>query len=148
MEIDDLDRAIIAILVEDGRVSNVELAARVGLTPAPCLRRVKQLEAAGVIVGYRARVNAEAAGRVFCVYVAVEITMTNRDVVAEFEEAVASYDEVTEMRRVYGAVDYLIRVDVADSNAYERFQAEKMYPLPGVHRMVSYPTMKTVKSLV
>ena len=130
----------------DGRLSNVELAARVGLTPAPCLRRFKRLEETGVIAGYRARLDPEATGRGFCVYMSVEITMTSREVVEQFEAAVASYEEVTEFRRVYGAVDYLVRVEVQDSNAYERFQAEKMYPLPGMHRIVSYPTMKAIKS--
>lgn len=144
--IDSVDQAILRELTRDGRQSNVELATKVGLTPAPCLRRVKRLESSGVITGYRARIDPVAAGRDFCVYTSVQVTMTSRDVVEQFERTVASYDEVTEMRRVYGEVDYFLRVEVTDNNAYERFQAEKMYPLPGVHRMVSYATMKTVKS--
>lgn len=144
--IDATDRAILRELTIDGRLSNVELASRVGLTPAPCLRRVRRLEESGVIAGYRARLDPVASEREFCVYVLVQITVTSRAVVDEFEAKVASYEEVTEMRRVYGEIDYVIRVDVADNNAFERFQAEKMYPLPGVHRMVSHPTMKAVKS--
>lgn len=144
--IDATDRAILRELTVDGRLSNVELASRVGLTPAPCLRRVRRLEESGVIAGYRARLDPVASGRDFCVYLLVQITMTSKEVVDQFEEMVASYEEVTEMRRVYGEIDYVIRVDVADSNAFERFQTEKMYPLPGVHRMVSHPTMKAVKS--
>ncbi|TNM55839.1 Lrp/AsnC family transcriptional regulator [Brevibacterium sediminis] len=147
-DLDHLDHAILRSLETNGRLSNVELAAEVGLTPAPCLRRVKRLELSGVIAGYRARINPQAVGRSFCVYTSVQVTMTSRDVVEQFEQTVASYDEVTEMRRVYGEVDYFLRVEVEDSNAYERFQAEKMYPLPGVHRMISYSTMKTVKSSV
>jgi len=146
VSLDATDRAILRELVEDGRLSNVELAARVGLTPAPCLRRVRRLEESGVIAGYRARLDPVAAGREFCVYLLVQITMTSGEVVEEFESRVASFPEVTEMRRVYGEIDYVIRVDVADSNAYERFQADKMYSVPGVHRMVSHPTMKTVTS--
>ena len=72
--------------------------------------------------------------------------MTSREVVEQFEQTVASYEEVTEMRRVYAEVDYFLRVEVAASDAYERFLAEKMYPMPGVHRMVSHSTMKTIKS--
>lgn len=144
--IDATDRAILRELTIDGRLSNVELASRVGLTPAPCLRRVRRLEESGVIAGYRARLDPVSSGREFCVYLLVQITMTSKEVVDQFEEMVASYEEVTEMRRVYGEIDYVIRVDVADSNAFERFQTEKMYPLPGVHRMVSHPTMKAVKS--
>lgn len=146
-ELDSTDRAILAALMDDGRLSNVELAARVGLTPAPCLRRVRRLEEAGVIAGYRAVIDPHTSGRGFGVYMLVQITMTSAEVVDEFERTVSSYAEVTEMRRVYGEVDYILRVDVADSNAYERFQAEKMYRLPGVLRMVSHPTMKTVKTL-
>lgn len=144
--LDATDRAILRELVRDGRLSNVELATRVRLTPAPCLRRVKRLEETGVIAGYRVRLDPEATDRAFCVYMSVEITMTSREVVERFEAAVASYEEVTEVRRVYGTVDYLIRVDVKDNDAYKRFQDEKMYPLPGVHRVVSYPTMKVVKN--
>ena len=144
--IDATDRAILRELTADGRLSNVELASRVGLTPAPCLRRVRRLEESGVIAGYRARLDPVSSGREFCVYLLVQITMTSKEVVDQFEEMVASYEEVTEMRRVYGEIDYVVRVDVADSNAFERFQTEKMYPLPGVHRMVSHPTMKAVKS--
>ncbi|MFT3887954.1 MAG: winged helix-turn-helix transcriptional regulator [Arachnia sp.] len=146
--LDQMDRAILAELARDGRLSNVDLAARVGLTPAPCLRRVKRLEADGVIAGYQARLDPEAAGRGFCVYMEVETTMTSQDVVDQFEAALTAYEEVTEMRRVYGAIDYLIRVEVADSGAYERFQTEKMYPLPGVRRIVSHTTMKLIKSII
>lgn len=133
--------------MEDGRLSNVELAGRVGLTPAPCLRRVRRLEDTGVITGYRAVVNPRTSGRGFGVDMLVQITMSSAEGVDEFERTVGSYSEVTEIRRVYGEVDYIIRVDVADSSAYERFQAEKMYPQPGVLRVVSHPTMKTVKTL-
>lgn len=146
LHLDRTDRAIIDELVADGKLSNVELAGRVGLTPAPCLRRVKRLEADGIISGYCARLNPEAVGRSFCVYMAVEITMTSREVVEAFEKEVAAFDEVTEVRRTYGATDYLIRVEVEDSNAYERFQSEKMYALPAIHRITSHPTMRLIKS--
>jgi DNA-binding Lrp family transcriptional regulator len=145
-DVGGIDRAIIDVLVRDARVSNVDLAARVGLTPAPCLRRVRRLEAEGVITGYRARIDPVAAGRSFCVYMQVEIIGTSQRIVEQFEAAVASYDEVTEVRRLYGPVDYLIRVEVADGGAYERFQSERMYPLPAVRRIESYPTMRLIKS--
>ncbi|WP_280249848.1 Lrp/AsnC family transcriptional regulator [Nocardia abscessus] len=144
--IDATDRAILNELTRDGKLSNVELAERVGLTPAPCLRRVKRLEDAGIIAGYRARLDPEAVGRAFWVYMSIEITMTSREVVEEFEATIAGYEEVTAVCRLYGPVDYLARVEVADSNAYERFQAEKMYTLPAVRRITSAPTMKVVKS--
>ncbi|MDQ0820681.1 DNA-binding Lrp family transcriptional regulator [Arthrobacter sp. V4I6] len=128
-------------------MTNLELARRVGLTPAPCLRRVQRLEESGVIAGYRAVIDPAAAGRGHCVIMSVEITMTNRQTVEEFETAVAALDEVTEVRRVYGLPDYIVRVDVADANEYERFQTQKMTKLPGIHRIISHPTMKVIKSL-
>lgn len=148
VRMDAIDRAILRELTVDGRLSNVELASRVGLTAAPCLRRVKRLEESGVIAGYRARLDPVASGRSFCVYVSVQITAPSIDVVQEFEQRMAAFDEVTELQRVYGEIDYMIRVDVADSNAYEKFLTDKLYRLPGVHRMVSHPTMKTIKSPV
>lgn len=146
-KLDAVDREIIFQLSKDGRLSNLELARRVGLTPAPCLRRVQRLEENGVIAGYRAIIHPEAAGRGFCVIMSVEITMTNRQTVEDFETAVAALDEVTEVRRVYGVPDYIVRVDVADGNEYERFQTQKMTKLPGVHRIISHPMMKLIKSI-
>lgn len=144
-KLDALDHEIILQLSEDGRLTNLELARRVGLTPAPCLRRVQRLEADGVIAGYRAVIDPVAAGRGFCVVMSVEITMTDRQTVEDFETSVAALDEVTEVRRVYGVPDYIVRVDVADGNAYERFQTEKMTKIPGVRHIISHPTMKVIK---
>lgn len=100
-----------------------------------------------MIAGYRAVIDPVAAGRSFCVIMSVEITMTNRQTVEDFETAVAALEEVTEVRRVYGVPDYIVRVDVADGNEYERFQTQKMTKLPGVHRIISHPMMKLIKSL-
>ncbi|MFG2732959.1 Lrp/AsnC ligand binding domain-containing protein [Streptomyces canus] len=73
--------------------------------------------------------------------------MTDRQTVEEFERAVAGFDKVTEVRRVFGVPDYIIRVDVADGNAYERFRTEKITKLPAVHRIISHQTMKLVKGI-
>jgi DNA-binding Lrp family transcriptional regulator len=146
-KLDAVDREILFQLSQDGRLTNLELARRVGLTPAPCLRRVQRLEDERVIAGYRAVIDPVAAGRSFCVIISVEITMTNRQTVEDFETAVAALEEVTEVRRVYGVPDYIVRVDVADGNEYERFQTQKMTKLPGVHRIISHPMMKLIKSL-
>jgi len=146
-KLDAIDREILFQLSQDGRLTNLELARRVGLTPAPCLRRVQRLEDERVIAGYRAVIDPVAAGRGFCVIMSVEITMTDRQTVEDFETAVAALDEVTEVRRVYGIPDYIVRVDVADGNEYERFQTQKMTKLPGVHRIISHPMMKLIKSL-
>lgn len=129
----------------NGRLSNVELAKRVGLTPPPCLRRVKRLEEAGVITGYRAVVDPEAVGRALEVLVDVEVYANDRKSFEQFENTVASYDEVVECRRMYGRPDYFLRVAVADHAAYEAFLTEKLSGLPAVLRLTSHLTMKAVK---
>lgn len=144
--LDDIDRAILFHLRRDGRLSNVELARRVGLTPPPCLRRVKRLEDEGVILGYRATIDPVAEGRGMEVLVSVEINLTNFETLQQFEEAVASFDEVLEARRVFGTPDYFLRVAVADHKEYERFQTNKLIGLPGIARVVSHQTMKWIKT--
>lgn len=126
-------------------MSNTELAHRVHLTPAPCLRRVKRLEQEGIITGYHARVDPAAAGRPFEVTVSVEITMTDQRTVEDFETSVAELEEVAEVRRVFGRPDYILRVLVADVAEYERFQTTKLSRLPGMSVTISHQTMKLIK---
>ncbi|MFE2938697.1 Lrp/AsnC family transcriptional regulator [Streptomyces sp. NPDC059255] len=143
--LDALDRAILAELSQDGRITNIELARRIGLTPAPCLRRVKRLEEEGVITGYRAVLDPVATGRSCEIVVAVDITVNDRQTTEEFEEAVTRFDEVTEVRRLLGRPDYFVRVNVADLAAYEEFLMNRLARLPAVHRVESHQTMKIVK---
>ncbi|MEV5550956.1 Lrp/AsnC family transcriptional regulator [Streptomyces sp. NPDC052309] len=145
VRIDAIDREILFHLRQDGRLTNVELAKRVGLTPPPCLRRVKRLEEAGVITGYRAVVDPEALGRGLEVLIDVEVSATDRETFERFEETVASYEEVIEFRRMYGRPDYFIRVAVADHAAYEAFLTGKLSGLPAVLRLESHLTMKNIK---
>ncbi|MFE0726556.1 Lrp/AsnC family transcriptional regulator [Streptomyces sp. NPDC058794] len=144
-DLDAIDRAIIEELQQDARLSNTELAHRVRLTPAPCLRRVKRLEQEGVITGYHAKVDPAAAGRSFEVTVAVEVTVNDQRSLEEFESAIAALEEVVEARRVFGNPDYILRVLVADVAEYERFQTTKFLRLPGVSRTISHQTMKLIK---
>ncbi|MBO8191606.1 Lrp/AsnC family transcriptional regulator [Streptomyces oryzae] len=144
--LDTVDREILFHLRQDGRLTNVELARRVGLTPPPCLRRVKRLEEAGVITGYRAVINPQALGRGLEVLIDVEIYAQDRKSFQEFEDTVASYEEVIEFRRMYGRPDYFIRVAVADHAAYEAFLTEKLSGLPAVLRLESHLTMKKIKA--
>src|ERR1700690_4321316 len=99
---DALDRKIIAELERDGRLSNVELADRVGLTPAPCLRRGKRLGGGGGVLGYTAGINPSTVGRGFEVLVNVDLTRKDRATFEQFEAAVAALDEVLEVRRMFG----------------------------------------------
>ncbi|WP_455432941.1 Lrp/AsnC family transcriptional regulator [Streptosporangium soli] len=143
--LDRVDREILFHLAQDGRLSNVELARRVGLTPPPCLRRVKRLEDAGVIAGYRAQISPAALGRSLEVVVSAEIAVNDLQTVEDFEARVAALDEVVEFRRMFGRPDYYIRVAVADQIAYEKFLTQQILPLPGVSRVDSHLTMKRIK---
>ncbi|MFD6275120.1 Lrp/AsnC family transcriptional regulator [Streptomyces sp. NPDC060209] len=144
--LDAIDRDILFHLQADGRLSNVELAKRVGLTPPPCLRRVKRLEESGVITGYKAAIDPAALGRELEVLVDVEIYAQDRKSFESFESTVAAYDEVVECRRMYGRPDYFLRVAVADHAAYEAFITGKLSGLPAVLRLESHLTMKTIKA--
>ncbi|MFG2556104.1 Lrp/AsnC family transcriptional regulator [Streptomyces sp. NPDC048581] len=146
VSLDALDREILFHLRQDGRLTNVELAKRVGLTPPPCLRRVKRLEEAGVIAGYRAVIDPQAVGRGLEVLIDVEVSATDRKTFLDFEDTVASYEEVTEFRRMFGRPDYFIRVAVADHAAYEAFLTGKLTGIPCVLRVESHLTMKTIKA--
>src|SRR5690242_12470607 len=142
---DRLDRAILRHLQADGRLTNVELAERVALSPSPCLRRVRALEREGVIRGYHADIDPASVGLGFEVTVHVELTLKDRATVEAFEAGIAGLDEVVECRRMFGVPDYVIRVAVADTAAYETFYMNKLAELPGLARVNSQFTMKTVK---
>ncbi|WP_269855938.1 Lrp/AsnC family transcriptional regulator [Streptomyces sp. RPT161] len=144
-DLDAIDREILFHLRQDGRLTNVELAKRVGLTPPPCLRRVRRLEDIGVIAGYRAVLDPESVGRGLEVLVDVEVYANDRKTIEEFEETVTSYDEVIEFRRMFGRPDYFIRVAVADHAAYEAFLTGKLSGLPGLLRITSHLTMRKIK---
>ncbi len=143
--LDAVDREILFHLRQDGRLSNVELAKRVGLTPPPCLRRLKRLEESGVITGYRAVIDPEAEGRGLEVLVDIEVYATDKKTILELEDTLASYEEVMECRRMFGRPEYVIRVAVADHNAYEAFLISKLIGLPGILRVESNLTMKKIK---
>ncbi len=143
---DAIDRAILRQLQADGRISNAELAERVRLSPSPCLRRVRALERAGVIRGYHADVDPATLGRGFEVTVHVELTLKDRATVEAFEAGIAGFDEVLECRRMFGLPDYVVRVAVADQEAYEAFYMNRLAELPGLARVNSQFTMKTVKA--
>jgi Lrp/AsnC family transcriptional regulator, leucine-responsive regulatory protein len=143
--VDRTDHAIIDALLEDGRLSNVDLADRVNLSPSACLRRVRALELSGVIRGYRAEIDPDAVGRGFEVEVMIELTRKDRATVEAFEERIAGMGPVTECRRMFGVPDYLVRVAVQDTAAYEAFYMNELAELPGIGRVSSQFTMKLVK---
>lgn len=143
---DSIDRAILDHLRRDAHLTNTELADRVGLSPSPCLRRVRRLEERGVILGYSARIDPAAVGRQFVVNVDFELAGQGKGLLQEFEQALAAYGEVVQCRRMFGRPDYQALVAVADLETYERFMTEELMALPNLGRLESRFVMKTVKS--
>ena len=146
LRVDALDRAIVAELQRDGRLTNLDLASRVGLTPAPCLRRVRRLEEDGVITGYTAVIDPDSIGRSFEVIVHADLVAKDLATVEAFEDRVAAMSEVAELRRMFGIPDYVIRVQVADLAAYERWVTTQLMGDPAIARVDSRITMKTIKT--
>ncbi|MED7821831.1 Lrp/AsnC family transcriptional regulator [Streptomyces chiangmaiensis] len=143
---DAIDRAIITELERNGRLTNVELAQRVGLTTGPCLRRVQRLEADGVIRGYRAVIDPSAVNRSFEVLIGLTLEAQDAETVERFEQALAEADEVVELRRLFGSPDYFVRVGVADLATYEAFLSRRVMTIPRIKNVTSHFTMKTVKA--
>ncbi|MGK5629047.1 Lrp/AsnC family transcriptional regulator [Streptomyces sp. URMC 123] len=141
---DEIDRNILRELQRDGRLTNQELAQRVGLTPSPCLRRVRQLEQDGVIRGYRAVLDPHAVGRGFEVLVSVEVRR-DRETVEAFEAALQELPDVVEAYRLFGSPGCLLRIAVADIDTYERLWIERITALPGVTEVNSQIVMKRIK---
>ena len=142
---DSIDRAILYQLQREGRLANNELADRVGLSPSPCLRRVRQLEDLGVITGYRAEVDPALVSRDYEALVWVTLTEINRASMERFEGEVQGIEDVTEAYRMIGQPDYLLRVAVADRDALERLYIDRLAALPFVKGLTTQLMMKTIK---
>ena len=132
-------------LRHDGRVSNAELAARVGLSPSACLRRVQELERSGVIRGYRAVLDRSRLGIGFTAFMAVGLGSHTKAAQEAFERGVAAAPEVVECHNVTGTIEYLLRVEVADLAAYKRFHTDVLGTLPQVSAITSYVVMGSPK---
>jgi DNA-binding Lrp family transcriptional regulator len=142
--LDAVDREILFQLQREGRLTNVELAQRVGLTPPPCLRRVKRLEETGVIAGYRAIVDPAAMDLGFEVLVLVTMRREDHATLVQFEDEIANVPNVLLAQRLFGDPDYLLRVVCADAADYQRLQDTRLSTLPGVGRFNSTLVMKHV----
>ncbi|MEU9831986.1 Lrp/AsnC family transcriptional regulator [Streptosporangium sp. NPDC048047] len=141
---DGIDRKILAVLQEDGRLTITDLAARVGLSVSPCHRRLRELERSGTIRGYRAVVDAGALGLGFQALVFVTMRQEDRDTLLGFEDAVARIPEVVQAQRLFGDPDYLLRIVTADLTAYQELEDDVLSALPGVQRLNSTLVMKHV----
>jgi Lrp/AsnC family leucine-responsive transcriptional regulator len=146
MPLDRVDRRLLEVLQEEGRLSNVALAERVHLSPSPCLRRLKALEQSGVIEGYRAVLDREAIGLGLTVFVEVKVEGHSEDTALAVENAVQPMPEVVSCHIVSGAADFLLEVVVPDLRAYERLLLGSLLKLPAVSDVRSNFAIRTVKA--
>lgn len=145
-ELDRHDVLLLAELQRDSRQTVQQLAAATGLSSTPCWKRVKEMEAAGVIRGYTALVDRERVGLTLCVLAEVNLTRHHEDDVVRFEKAVAAEPRIVSCYATTGQADYLIKVLVPDIKRYENFLHDTLFKLPGVTHVRSAVVLKEVKS--
>ena len=143
--LDRIDLRILNELQRNGRMSNVELAKKVGLSATPCLERVKRLETGGFIQGYSAKLNPMKLSASLLVFVEIRLSRTSQDVFEEFKQAVTDLPMILECHLVSGDFDYLLKARVADMQAYRKLLGETLLMLPGVSASRSYMVMEEVK---
>lgn len=146
LRIDAKDRQIVRALQQDGRLSNIDLAARVNLSPSPCLRRVRLLEEAGIISGYTAVVDPKAVGLTITAFIRIALARHDREVVAGFEARVRDIDEILDCYLLTGEADYLLCVMVPDLDAYEDFVRTRLHGIPGITSITTNLVYGTVKT--
>ncbi len=144
---DRINDHILQELSRDGRISNLELAERVGLSPSACLRRVQELERSGVISGYRAVLDRQAMGVGFVTYIGVGLGDHSKGAQLDFEQAMARAPEVVECHNITGTIEYLLRVECADLPSYKRFHADILGTAPHVTSITTYVVMESPKDL-
>lgn len=144
-EMDRIDENILQELRRDGRLSNLALAERVGLSPSACLRRVAALEKNGTITGYRATLSAEKMGVGFVAYITVGLNSHTKASQEAFERALIRAPEVRECHNITGSVEYLLRVEVPDLAAYKVFHTDILGTLPQINTITSYVVMGSPK---
>ena len=144
MELDKLDRELLRLLQNDGRLTNAELAQRIGLSPSACFRRLQRLEQSGVISGYAALIDGGAIGRPTTVFIEVTLASQGSAALDAFERAVAACPDVLECHLMSGDFDYLLRVAVADMRDYERVHRQRVAAFPHVARISTAFAMRAV----
>jgi Lrp/AsnC family leucine-responsive transcriptional regulator len=143
--LDRTDRRILECLQADGRISNVELARKVNLTPTPCIERVKRLERQGYILGYTTLLNPEMVNASLLVFVEIVLSHNSPDAFRRFRDEARRLPEIMDCHLVSGNFDYLIKARVSDMKAYRELLGEKILSLPGVNGSRSYVVMEEIK---
>jgi len=146
IRLDVFDLKILHVLQSEGRLSNVELANRIGLSPSPCLRRVKRLEAEGVIEGYSARINRGKIGMGVTVFVSVGLDRHREEEAERFRRAVLRLPQVLSCHAISGEPDFLLEIVVADLNQYSEFVLKRLRRIPGVKDLRSNFALETIKT--
>jgi Lrp/AsnC family transcriptional regulator, leucine-responsive regulatory protein len=144
-ELDRIDRRILRALQDDGRMTNVELAERVGLSATPCSERVKRLERDGIIAGYHARLDPHALGQALLVFVEIRLAAKSGRIFDEFKREVLKLPNVLECHLVSGDFDYLIKARIPEMNAYRKLLGDMLLALPGARESRSYVVMEEIK---
>lgn len=147
MLFDAIDRQIMALLQDDGRMTNVELAERVGLTAPPCLRRVRALEERGAINGYHAALNPEAFGYTLTVFAMVSLKSQAESDLAAFERHVADIPEVRECHMLNGEIDFILKIVTTDLVSFQKLLTTQLTTAPNVESVKTSLTIRTSKAL-
>lgn len=145
-ELDSTDRKILALLQEDATLSNAEIAERVALSQAPCWRRIRRLEEAGIIRKRVALLDAKAVGLPVTIFVGIKLSAHGKNTLPNFDDAVRRFPEVQECYTLMGETDYLLKVILPSIEAYERFFREKLSQLPAVREANSAIVLSHIKS--
>lgn len=144
--LDRIDRHILQLLQSDGRITNLELARRVGISPPPCLRRVRALEAAGLIRGYHADLAPEALGFGITVFAQIGLQSQAEADLQAFEQLIAGYPEVREAHMLAGETDFLLKIVAPDWDSYQRFLSARLTTAPNVAQVKSALVLRVSKS--
>ena len=147
MSFDRIDRQILGLLQEDGRMTNVDLAERVGLTAPPCLRRVRALEEAGVINGYHAALDPASLGYTITVFAMVSLKSQAEADLNAFERHVATIPEVRECHMLNGEIDFILKIVATDLRAFQELLTTQLTPAPNVAHVTTSLTIRTANSL-
>lgn len=145
--LDAIDRRLLAELQDEGRVTNVELAQRVGLTAPPCLRRVRALEDAGVIKGYHAELDASKLGFAITVFALVSLKSQAEESLRQFEEHMRTLAEVRECHMLNGEIDFILKIVSRDLQSFQEFLTSKLTPAPNVASVKTSLTIRTAKQV-
>jgi len=145
--LDDIDRRLLSALQDNGRITNVDLAQRVGLTPPPCLRRVRTLEEGGVIKGYHAELDASQLGYTITVFAMVSLKSQAEESLRQFEDHMRELPEVRECHMLNGEIDFILKIVSRDLQSFQEFLTSKLTPAPNVASVKTSLTIRTAKNV-